>query len=81
VIDPKTRKRRWEATPGVRNEVADAETYAHAAYLLGPVPYTMLAHEVDRVNADGAKYAAAAATAPRPAPARRMRRSGLDSAW
>lgn len=53
-VDEKTRKRKWEATPGVRNEVADCETYAHAALLLGPVPIASLATEVDRVNAEGA---------------------------
>jgi phage terminase large subunit GpA-like protein len=54
-VDEKTRKRKWEATPGVRNEVADCETYAYAALLLGPVPVASLAAEVERVNADGAK--------------------------
>jgi phage terminase large subunit GpA-like protein len=53
-VDEKTRKRKWEATPGVRNEVADCETYAYAALLLGPVPVASLASEVERVNADGA---------------------------
>jgi phage terminase large subunit GpA-like protein len=65
-IDEKTRKRRWEATPGVRNEVADAETYAYAAFLLGPVPASMLSAEVDRVNAEGA--AAQSPSAPKPSP-------------
>lgn len=55
VIDPKTRKRKWEATPGVRNEVADAEGYCYAAFLLGPVPVASMAAEVERVNAEGAK--------------------------
>jgi phage terminase large subunit GpA-like protein len=73
VLDERTRKRRWEATPGVRNEVADAETYAYAAFLLGPVPATMLADEVVRVNLAGARAASAPAadgsTAPvEPAP-------------
>ncbi len=63
VIDPKTRKRRWEATPNVRNEMADAEVYADAALLLA-VPVASLASEVDRVNADGARLA----TSPTPAP-------------
>ena len=53
-VDEKTRKRVWQATPGTRNEVADCETYAYAALLLGPVPVASLATEVDRVNADGA---------------------------
>jgi hypothetical protein len=53
-VDEKTRKRKWEATPGVRNEVADCEGYAYAALLLGPVPVASLASEVERVNADGA---------------------------
>lgn len=53
-VDEKTRKRRWEATPGVRNEVPDCEVYAHDALLLGPVPVTMLAAEVEKVNAEGA---------------------------
>ncbi len=59
VIDPKTRKRKWEATPNVRNEVADAEGYCYAALLLGPVPGTMLAAEVERVNAEGKKLQSA----------------------
>jgi phage terminase large subunit GpA-like protein len=54
-INPKTRKRRWEATPGVRNEAADCEVYAYLALLLGPVPVASLAGEVARVNADGEK--------------------------
>jgi len=53
VIDPKTRKRKWEATAGVPNEVADGEVYALAALQLGPVPITALAAEVDRVITDG----------------------------
>lgn len=60
-IDEKTRKRRWEATPGTRNEVADAEAYAYAALLLGPVQPSELADEVTRVNAEGARLAARAA--------------------
>lgn len=69
VIDEKTRKRRWEATPGVRNEVADAETYCHAAFLLGPVPLVGMAAEVERVNALGAKTAESApADGPPPEP-------------
>jgi phage terminase large subunit GpA-like protein len=48
-FDERTRKRRWEATPGVRNEVADCETYAYAALLLGPVPVAGLAQELDRI--------------------------------
>jgi phage terminase large subunit GpA-like protein len=51
-VDERTRKRRWEATPGVRNEVADCETYAYAALLLA-VPVASLASEVDKVNAAG----------------------------
>lgn len=68
VVDEKTRKRKWEATPGVRNEVADAETYAYAAFLLGPVPATMLAAEVDRVVEEGVKAKAGPQPAPVPAP-------------
>lgn len=52
-INPKTRKRRWEATPGVRNEVPDCEGYALLALHLGPVPVASLAAEVDRVAAEG----------------------------
>lgn len=53
VIDPKTRRRRWDHTPGVRNEDADAEAYAYAALKLGPVPTASLAAEVTRINAIG----------------------------
>jgi phage terminase large subunit GpA-like protein len=66
-VDEKTRKRVWQATPGVRNEVADCETYAFAALLLGPVPSAQLAAEVDRVNAEG-RAAAAPTDAPAPPP-------------
>jgi phage terminase large subunit GpA-like protein len=52
-LDPRTRKYRWEATPNVRNEVADCETYAYAALLLGPVPVTSLARELAKVVARG----------------------------
>lgn len=51
--DPKTRKYRWEATPNVRNEMADCEGYAYAALLLGPVPVTSLARELEKVLARG----------------------------
>lgn len=53
VVDPKTRKRKWEATPGVRNEVPDCEVGAAIALELGPVPVASLADEVTRVNAEG----------------------------
>jgi phage terminase large subunit GpA-like protein len=66
VIDEKTRKRKWEATPNVRNEVADAETYCYAALLLGPVPLTMMSAEVERVNAEGKKAAEAQKPADQP---------------
>ena len=69
-IDEKTRKRKWEATPGVRNEVADCETYAYAALLLGPVPVASLAAEVDRVNADGQSRTATKPEPPTPTPPR-----------
>lgn len=52
-LDPGTRKYRWHATPNVRNEMADCETYAYAALLLGPVPVTSLARELDKVLARG----------------------------
>jgi len=69
-INPKTRKRRWEATPGVRNEAADCEVYAYLALLLGPVPVASLAGEVERVNVAGAalQRPVAAETTPTPAP-------------
>ena len=67
-VDERTRKRKWEATPGVRNEVADCETYAYAALLLGPVPVLSLASEVDRVNAEGTRPAPAVPTTEKPAP-------------
>ena len=63
VINPKTRKRRWEATPGVRNECADAEVYAYLALLLGPVPVASLAGEVSKLGESAMK-------APEPAPAK-----------
>jgi phage terminase large subunit GpA-like protein len=69
-IDEKTRKRKWEATPGVRNEVADCETYAYAALLLGPVPVASLAAEVDRVNADGQSRTSTKPESPTPTPPR-----------
>jgi phage terminase large subunit GpA-like protein len=69
-IDEKTRKRKWEATPGVRNEVADCETYAYAALLLGPVPVASLAAEVDRVNADGQSRTVTKPEPPTPTPPR-----------
>lgn len=53
IVDPRSRKRRWEATPGIRNEDADAENYAYIALHLGPVRPDMLAREVARVNAQG----------------------------
>ena len=65
-VDERTRKRKWEATPGVRNEVADCETYAYAALLLGPVPVLSLAAEVDRVNAEGTRPAPAVPTTEKP---------------
>ncbi len=51
--DEKTRRYRWVASKNQRNEVADCETYAYAALLLGPVPLTLLANEVTAVNAAG----------------------------
>jgi phage terminase large subunit GpA-like protein len=85
VIDPKSRKRRWEATPNVRNEVADAEGYAYAAFLLGPVPAASVAAEVERVNAEGS---AARAPAPEPEPPKPPppriappRRTGFANRW
>jgi phage terminase large subunit GpA-like protein len=68
-INPKTRKRRWEATPGVRNEAADCEVYAYLALLLGPVPVASLAGEVARVNADGEKRQAPTPDPVTPTPA------------
>ena len=70
--DEKTRRYRYVARKGVRNEVADAETYAYAALLLGPVPRDLLAQAVAQVNAQGAAERARAATpaavAPSPKP-------------
>jgi phage terminase large subunit GpA-like protein len=65
-VDEKTRKRVWLATPGVRNEVADCETYAFAALLLGPVPVASLAAEVDRVIAEGQTAQAVREAVPAP---------------
>lgn len=69
VVDERTRKRKWEATPGVRNEVPDAEGYCYAASLLAALPPAVLASEVERVNAEGARLrtSAAPADATRPA--------------
>lgn len=53
--DEKTRRYRWVATKNVRNEVADCETYAYAAFLLGPVPLSLMAAEVTRLNEEGEK--------------------------
>jgi phage terminase large subunit GpA-like protein len=69
--DEKTRRYRYVVKKGQRNEVADAETYAYAALLLGPVDRSMLASEVDRVNREGAKRRATQtdpSTDPTPAP-------------
>jgi phage terminase large subunit GpA-like protein len=74
VVDPKTRKRRWEATAGVPNEMADAEAYAYAALLLGPVPVASLAAEVERLTAVTAQTTPAAPAPPAPTPA-------LPAAW
>lgn len=80
-LDPKTRKYRWEATPNVRNEVADCETYAYAALLLGPVPITSLARELEKVLTRGAQERAIlgaderAAPTPAGAPARPAKRA------
>jgi phage terminase large subunit GpA-like protein len=54
VIDPKTRKRRWQVKAGARNEVLDCEKYAYAALLLGPVPVASLADEAAKVAEAGA---------------------------
>lgn len=62
--DEKTRRYRWVATKNVRNEVADCETYAYAALLLGPVPLSLLSQEVDAVNAEGLALASGAPKVP-----------------
>ena len=84
VVDPKTRKRKWEATAGVPNEVADGEVYALAALQLGPVPVTALAAEVDRVVEAG-KQAVLPTTAPpvpvTPTPARSSWLGGPRKGW
>jgi len=67
-VDERTRKRKWEATPGVRNEVADCETYCYAALLLGPVHVMSLAAEVDRVNAEGGRQTPVVPSAEKPTP-------------
>lgn len=70
--DEKSRRYRYVVKKGARNEVADAETYAYAALLLGPVDRTLLVHEVDRINRLGASLrgdSALTTTAPTPAPA------------
>jgi phage terminase large subunit GpA-like protein len=82
--DEKTRKYRYVARKGVRNEVADAETYAYAALLLGPVPRDLLAQEVVRVNAQGAAARQRRATpdsepVPTPAPVPRKTSTWLPS--
>lgn len=64
--DEKTRRYRWVATKNVRNEVADCETYAYAAFLLGPVPLSMMAAEVTRVNEEGERMKNATPDKPEP---------------
>jgi hypothetical protein len=49
--------------------VADCETYAYAALLLGPVPVLSLAAEVDRVNTNGPRPTPAVPTSDKPTPA------------
>jgi phage terminase large subunit GpA-like protein len=84
--DEKSRRYRYVVKKGQRNEVADAETYAYAALLLGPVDRSMLASEVDRVNREGAKRRAAqtdpltdATPAPTPPSPRRSGSTWLNS--
>jgi phage terminase large subunit GpA-like protein len=70
--DEKSRRYRYVVKKGARNEVADAETYAYAALLLGPVDRTLLVHEVDRINRLGASLRgdnALTTTTPTPTPA------------
>lgn len=58
VFDEKQKKRKWIGTPGVRNEVADAETYAYTALLLSPVPVASLGAEAIKVQEEGSRLAA-----------------------
>lgn len=60
--DEKSRRYRYVATKGRRNEMADAEVYAYAALLLAPIDRTQLGAEVARVNAAGAAARAAQPT-------------------
>lgn len=64
-LDKKTGQYRFYLRDGKRNEVADCEVYAYAAFLLGPVHTSLLAAEVDKVCAEGdrSRNAAAAAVA------------------
>jgi phage terminase large subunit GpA-like protein len=68
-FDEKQKKKKWEATPGVRNEVADAETYAYAALLLGPVPVASLGAEAIKVQDEGVRLAKRVETVDKPIPA------------
>ncbi len=83
VIDPKSRKRKWEATPNVRNEVADCEGYCYGAFLLGPVPASVMAAEVDRVNEEGPAelLAAQMPDVPRETPEEAVTSAPSRSAW
>ena len=83
VVDEKQKKRRWVATPGIRNEVADCEVYAYAALLLGPIPVASLPDEVARVQREGEALAKRASDPapvdPTPAPPPRPSSSWLGS--
>lgn len=74
--DEKTRRYRWVATKNTRNEVADCETYAYTAFLLGPVPLSLMADEVTRVNEEGARLASK-----EPAPAATPEPTRPESSW
>lgn len=49
VYDREQRTRKWIKSPNIRCEDPDAEVYAYAALLLGPVPISMLAEEQARL--------------------------------
>jgi phage terminase large subunit GpA-like protein len=68
VKDEKTRRYRFVATKGRRNEMADAEVYAYAALLLAPIDRAQLGAEVEKVNAAGRRLAQQQPEPKEPAP-------------
>lgn len=76
VYDREQRARKWIKSPNIRCEDPDAEVYAYAALLLGPVPISMLAEEQARLAQQDAEFTAPKPEAP-PLPAPQP----VPSAW